>query len=51
MERGSWKKRVMTGKNAQWGFKAAYQLTSNQMEGRARRGGEAAIGKETPRVQ
>lgn len=34
--RGKWKKeRVLTGKNAQWGSKPAYQLTSNQMEGRS----------------
>lgn len=33
--------RVLTGKNAQWGSKPAYQLTSNQMEGEseARQGG------------
>lgn len=39
--RGRWKKRVLTGKNAQWGSKPAYQLTSNQMEGKSaeRRGG------------
>lgn len=29
------KERVLTGKNAQWGSKPAYQLTSNQMEGRS----------------
>lgn len=35
------KKRVLTGKNAQWGSKPAYQLTSNQMEEKSegRRGG------------
>lgn len=35
--RGKWgeKERVLTGKNAQWGSKPAYQLTSNQMEGRS----------------
>lgn len=43
--RGRWKKRVLTGKNAQWGSKPAYQLTGNQMEGerRERRG----VGMET----
>ena len=32
---------MLTGKNAQWGSKPAYQLTSNQMEGKSegRRGG------------
>lgn len=25
---------MLTGKNAQWGSKPAYQLTSNQMEGK-----------------
>ncbi len=39
--RGSWRKRVLTGKNAQWGSKPAYQLTSNQIGGKSegRRGG------------
>lgn len=32
---------MLTSKNAQWGSKPAYQLTSNQMEGKSeeRRGG------------
>lgn len=34
-KRGRWKKeRVLTGRNAQWGSRSAYQLTSNQTEGK-----------------
>lgn len=41
---------MLTGKNAQWGSKPAYQLTSNQMEGKSeeRRGGSHR-GTETRR--
>lgn len=37
---------MLTGKNAQWGSKPAYQLTSNQMEGKSegRRGGSRRNG-------
>lgn len=30
------RERVLTGKNTQWGSKPAYQLTSNQAEGKSK---------------